>query len=107
MLDLVDPSLGNAYNKGEVMTMINVVLRCTNISPTVRPTMSSVVSMLEGQTTVDDLDLETSVSSDLAKIEEMRKHFQYMKEKNTNESQTQSMSLDGPYTGSSTSAVDL
>ncbi|GMN64451.1 hypothetical protein TIFTF001_033521 [Ficus carica] len=49
LLELVDPSLGSEYSKEEVMTMLNIALLCTNPSPTLRPTMSTVVSMLEGK----------------------------------------------------------
>lgn len=50
-MDLVDPRLsGSEFNKEEAMLMINVSLLCTNASPTLRPSMSAVVSMLEGHT---------------------------------------------------------
>ncbi|CAN6444468.1 unnamed protein product [Victoria cruziana] len=49
LLDLVDPALGSAYSKDEVVRMINVALLCANPSPLLRPKMSTVVSMLEGR----------------------------------------------------------
>lgn len=49
LLELVDPSLGSSYSKKEAMTMLNIALLCTNPSPTLRPPMSSVVKMLEGE----------------------------------------------------------
>ncbi|EXB54095.1 putative LRR receptor-like serine/threonine-protein kinase [Morus notabilis] len=49
LLELVDPSLGSNYSKEEALTMLNLALLCTNPSPTLRPIMSSVVSMLEGK----------------------------------------------------------
>ncbi|KAL6506870.1 hypothetical protein OROHE_022307 [Orobanche hederae] len=52
LLDLVDPSLGSDYSKEEALMMLNVSLLCANLSPTLRPSMSSVVSMLEGKTKV-------------------------------------------------------
>nr|AMM43084.1 LRR-RLK [Vernicia montana] len=107
LLELVDPKLGKNYNKEQVMTMINVALLCTNVSPVVRPAMSSVVSMLEGKASVQNLALDTSVSNDEMRIKAMRKHFQDSIEHSTSESLTQSMALDGPWTGSSTSAKDL
>ncbi|KAI3509744.1 hypothetical protein L1887_25266 [Cichorium endivia] len=48
LLELVDPSLGK-YSKDEAMRMLNLAILCTNISPTLRPPMSSVVKMLEGK----------------------------------------------------------
>ncbi|KAM5586340.1 putative LRR receptor-like serine/threonine-protein kinase [Rosa sericea] len=52
MLELVDPDLGSNYSKEEAMTMLNLALLCTNPSPTLRPPMSSVVSMLEGKSPI-------------------------------------------------------
>ena len=51
-MELVDPSLGSNYLEEEVMNMLNMALLCTNQSPTLRPCMSSVVSMLEGKIAV-------------------------------------------------------
>ncbi|XP_011082787.1 probable LRR receptor-like serine/threonine-protein kinase At1g53440 [Sesamum indicum] len=55
LLELVDPSLGLNYSKEEAMRMLNLALLCANPSPTLRPTMSSVVSMLEGKIPVQAL----------------------------------------------------
>ncbi|KAL5997727.1 hypothetical protein ACLOJK_008657 [Asimina triloba] len=52
LLELVDPNLGSDFSAVEATQMLNVALLCTNAAPTLRPTMSSVVSMLEGQTIV-------------------------------------------------------
>ncbi|KAL6511240.1 hypothetical protein OROMI_034914 [Orobanche minor] len=49
LLDLVDPSLGSNYSKDEALRMLNLSLLCANPSPTLRPSMSSVVSMLKGK----------------------------------------------------------
>ncbi|KAF8035270.1 hypothetical protein BT93_C1329 [Corymbia citriodora subsp. variegata] len=49
VLELVDPRLGSNYSEEEAMRMLNLALLCTNPSPTLRPPMSSVVSMLEGK----------------------------------------------------------
>ncbi|KAB5511954.1 hypothetical protein DKX38_028982 [Salix brachista] len=54
-MEMVDPRLGSAFNKKEVVRMINVALICTNQSPALRPTMSIVVSMIEGKTYVKEL----------------------------------------------------
>ncbi|XP_059442079.1 probable leucine-rich repeat receptor-like serine/threonine-protein kinase At3g14840 [Corylus avellana] len=114
LLELVDPRLGSNYKKEEVMVMINVALLCTNASAAIRPAMSSVVSMLEGGTIVPELVLDPSVSNKEMK-EAMWEHFQQIKEHNMHASQIesvssrliQSTSMDGPWTASSTSTVDL
>ncbi|XP_021821991.1 probable leucine-rich repeat receptor-like serine/threonine-protein kinase At3g14840 [Prunus avium] len=105
LLDLVDPRLRSDFNKEEMMLTINVALLCCNVTSTVRPTMSSVVSMLEGRAAVQELVSDPNASS--FEIEAMRKHFQSSFRRNTGKSQTQTASTEGPWTGSSTSAHDL
>uniref|UniRef100_A0A6N2KBC5 non-specific serine/threonine protein kinase n=1 Tax=Salix viminalis TaxID=40686 RepID=A0A6N2KBC5_SALVM len=64
IMEMVDPRLGSAFNKKEVVRMINVALLCTNQSPALRPAMSTVVSMLEGKTDVEELVMVPSRLSD-------------------------------------------
>nr|DAD37730.1 TPA_asm: hypothetical protein HUJ06_008371 [Nelumbo nucifera] len=49
LLKLVDPVLESNYSEEEALRMLNLALLCTNPSPSLRPTMSSVVSILEGK----------------------------------------------------------
>lgn len=105
LMDLVDPRLGSDFNKEEMMLTINVALLCCNVTSTVRPTMSSVVSMLEGRAAVQELVSDPNASTD--EMEEMRKHFEPSFGRKTGESQTQTASTEGPWTVSSTSAHDL
>uniref|UniRef100_A0A6N2K944 non-specific serine/threonine protein kinase n=1 Tax=Salix viminalis TaxID=40686 RepID=A0A6N2K944_SALVM len=69
IMEMVDPRLGSAFNKKEVVRMINVALLCTNQSPALRPAMSTVVSMLEGKTDVEELVMDPSRMSDQAGYE--------------------------------------
>ncbi|KAJ1441591.1 Serine/threonine-protein kinase, active site [Sesbania bispinosa] len=96
LMELVDRRLGSEFNKEEVMVMINMALLCTNVTPTLRPTMSSVVSMLEGRIVVPEVVSETSEVLDEKKLEAMRQFYH-----------EQSISMEGPWTTSSTSAADL
>ena len=96
-MELADRRLGSNFNEEEVMVMINVALLCTNVSPSLRPTMSSVVSMLEGKTIVQELVSEPSEVLDEKKLEAMRQYYY----------QDQSISMEGPWVVSSTSATDL
>ncbi|KAK9937790.1 hypothetical protein M0R45_014559 [Rubus argutus] len=106
LLDLVDPRLGSDFNKEDVMITINVALLCSNVIAADRPTMSSVVSMLEGKASVQEVVLDPNTSN--YEINEMRKHFQSTIEENMSEnSQRQTMSTEGPWTASSTSVNDL
>ncbi|GLT46362.1 hypothetical protein SLA2020_201230 [Shorea laevis] len=88
LLELVDSRLGSNYNKNEAIKMINVALLCTNPAPAARPIMSSIVSMLEGKTNVDELSLDPGTS-----IELLRKFYQTLEEEDTQENQTKSTYL--------------
>lgn len=44
--------------------IINLALLCTNISPVVRPAMSSVVGILEGRSVMQDYFSDRSISSE-------------------------------------------
>ncbi|XP_030929937.1 probable leucine-rich repeat receptor-like serine/threonine-protein kinase At3g14840 isoform X3 [Quercus lobata] len=107
LIKLVDPRLGSDYNKEEVMVVIHVALLCTNVSSAARPTMSSVVSMLEGNIIVPDLVSDMSLLHDEMKAKELRKYYQINEEINMSESTRRTMSLDGPWTATSSSAADL
>ncbi|KAF5186338.1 Leucine-rich repeat transmembrane protein kinase [Thalictrum thalictroides] len=106
-MELVDPRLEYNYNKDEVLRMINVALLCANASPTLRPPMSSVVSMLEGRIAVQKYVSVSSISSDDMQFKAIRNHYEHNHDKSMSDSLTQSMSIDGPWTGSSTSGQDL
>ncbi|KAK9937792.1 hypothetical protein M0R45_014561 [Rubus argutus] len=106
LLELVDPRLGSDFNKEDMMITINVALHCSNVIAADRPTMSSVVSMLEGKASVQELVLDPNGSND--EINEMRKHFQSNDEENMGENtERQTMSTEGPWTASSISVNDL
>ena len=91
-MELVDPALGSEYSSEEAMVMLNVALLCTNASPTLRPKMSQVVSMLEGRTEVQDLLSDPGFSAVNSKHKAIRNHFWL------HPSRTQSMSINGPCT---------
>ncbi|KAI4333513.1 hypothetical protein L6164_018307 [Bauhinia variegata] len=52
LIELVDPTLSSSHSPIEAMRMLNLALLCTNSSPSLRPSMSSVVNMLEGKAPV-------------------------------------------------------
>ncbi|KAF9621299.1 hypothetical protein IFM89_019385 [Coptis chinensis] len=100
LLELIDPNLGSEFSTEEAMVMLNVSLLCTNASPTLRPTMSQVVSMLEGRTPIQDLLSDPGFSTIDSRVKAIRNHFWQ------NPNLTQSMSTNGPFTDSSTSNGD-
>ncbi|KVH97553.1 Concanavalin A-like lectin/glucanase, subgroup [Cynara cardunculus var. scolymus] len=63
------------YLPEEAMTMLNVALLCTNASPTLRPTMSQAMNMLEGRTNVQDLLSDPGFSTINPKVKALRNHF--------------------------------
>ncbi|CAL5201066.1 unnamed protein product [Lathyrus oleraceus] len=112
LMELVDRRLGSNLNKKEAMVVINVALLCTNVTSNLRPSMSSVVSMLKGRSAVPEFVADSSEVIDEKKFEVMRKYYYQIEENKTSsksETQTQSQSLlsDGPWTAASSSAVDL
>ncbi|CAL5342057.1 unnamed protein product [Camellia sinensis] len=98
LMELVDPRLGSDFNKKEVVAMIDVALLCTNVSPAVRPSMSSVLGMLESRTVTEELVSDSMVSSDEMEPKEMMIELQQSHETNSNDNQIHSMSNDGPWT---------
>ncbi|KAH9745800.1 putative LRR receptor-like serine/threonine-protein kinase [Citrus sinensis] len=96
---LVDTSLGSEYSSEEAMAMLNVALLCTNASPTLRPTMSQVVSMLEGRTVVQDLLADPGFLAVNSKLKAVRSHFWQR------QSQTLSISSYDPITDCSNSSI--
>ncbi|XP_050944114.1 probable leucine-rich repeat receptor-like serine/threonine-protein kinase At3g14840 isoform X1 [Cucumis melo] len=116
LLDLVDPRLGSNFDKAEAMTMINIALQCTDISAADRPSMSTVVGMLEGKIVVEELvsDLNVSKQDVNAMWSQIyRKKGKTMSEtqsmmtcESESESETQSMLMDGPWTDSSIADSD-
>ncbi|GAU31599.1 hypothetical protein TSUD_54230 [Trifolium subterraneum] len=109
LMELVDRRLGSDFNKKEAMVMIDVALLCTNVTSNLRPSMSSVVSMLEGTTVVPEFVSDSSEVMDEKKLEAMRQYYYQMDENKTSKSQTQSQSLlsDGAWTATSSSGADL
>ncbi|MFS7984176.1 putative transferase [Helianthus anomalus] len=99
-MNLVDPKLGSEYDTTEMMVVIELALMCTAISPTDRPTMSSVVSMLEGRDVPEAFIAEPSGSMAKTDRDKMMKLLDI-----ENENQQEEMPF--AYTDSSTSAVSL
>jgi interleukin-1 receptor-associated kinase 1 len=60
--NLVDPSL-RTYDWDQAKLVLNLAMMCTDQSPSLRPTMSQVVAVLEGEKTLEDLSKEISPST--------------------------------------------
>ncbi|KAI9083601.1 hypothetical protein K1719_034543 [Acacia pycnantha] len=104
LMDLVDPQLGEDFNREEIMTVIDVALQCTENSPALRPTMTKVLSILEGrpavQEVVSDDESEIIIDDDLKltkKQEADKDETEQAINSSSHESQTTSKSLSDLY----------
>ncbi|TKY66377.1 leucine-rich repeat receptor serine/threonine-protein kinase [Spatholobus suberectus] len=94
LMEVVDKRLSEDFDKKEAMVMIKVALLCTKVSPALRPTMSSVVSMLKGRTHIQEVVLDTKKALDNKKFEMMRQYYQHRGENNIIESHSQSVPIE-------------
>ncbi|XP_058202454.1 probable LRR receptor-like serine/threonine-protein kinase At1g07650 isoform X24 [Rhododendron vialii] len=105
LMDLVDPKLGSNFNKEEAMRMTKVALLCTNPSPALRPTMSAVVSMLEGKLGIEELVNDPRIYGDDFRFVSLRDKYDELQLQSSTEVEAL---MDHTGTGSSsTSAQDL
>ncbi|KAF3955626.1 hypothetical protein CMV_019170 [Castanea mollissima] len=105
LMELVDPELASEFSKEEVLRMIKVALLCTNPSPAPRPTMTAVVSMLEGGTVVDELNIDPSIyGNNEWRFEALRNQLGQSPQPSSRESQSHAQSSNATWMGSSTSA---
>ncbi|CAI9087855.1 OLC1v1022039C1 [Oldenlandia corymbosa var. corymbosa] len=86
LLELVDPRLGSNFNEEKALRMIKVALMCTNPSPALRPTMSSVVSLLEGRSRDDDLTSDPSIYHDGLKLQGLRDKYSELQQSTSSHS---------------------
>ena len=102
---MVDPKLRSEFNKEEAEKMIKVALLCANASPSLRPSMTAVVSMLEGQTSVHEVISDPSIYGGGSQFK--YDHFQQVADQSCS-TQDHVFSSDKTWNAStSTSAHDL
>ncbi|XP_058202467.1 probable LRR receptor-like serine/threonine-protein kinase At1g29720 isoform X2 [Rhododendron vialii] len=88
LMDLVDPKLGSDFNKEEAMRMTKVALVCTNPSPALRPTMSAVVSMLEGELGIEELVNDPRIYGDDFRFVALRDKYDELLRQTSTEAET-------------------
>lgn len=88
----MDEELGGEYNKVEAEGMIKIGLLCTNGSPSLRPTMSEVVSMLEGRSGIPEMAPDPGSYNQDLRFKAIRDHHKSM---NNNNSKRSSSSTSG------------
>ncbi|KAL5206639.1 hypothetical protein ABZP36_034848 [Zizania latifolia] len=102
LLELVDPDLGSDYSAEEALLMLNVALLCTNAAPTLRPKMTKVVSLLEGQTPLQPFLSDLSLAANSLSSSGLRRNFWQ------NPSESQSMTLQASCSNSNeSSSLDI
>nr|XP_043619279.1 probable LRR receptor-like serine/threonine-protein kinase RFK1 isoform X2 [Erigeron canadensis] len=87
--ELFDEKLESTINKEEAEIVVKVALLCTNGSPSMRPTMSEVVNMLEGKTYVPEIIPEASGYTEDLRFKAMRDFRGQMKSQTGSHTQTQ------------------
>ncbi|KAH7518362.1 hypothetical protein FEM48_Zijuj09G0164800 [Ziziphus jujuba var. spinosa] len=85
LMELVAPRFGSEFNKEEAIRMIKIALLCHNPSPALRPTMSTVVLMLEGRTAVHELIMDPSIYGHKLRFEALRNQFNSFTTESTSE----------------------
>ncbi|CAN6561147.1 unnamed protein product [Malus baccata var. baccata] len=98
LMNLIDPKLSSEFNNEEMMATINVALHCCNSTLKLRPTMSAVVSMLEGKAVIEEFVLDPNPSTSDEMDPTVKKLFQLCLRGDTE-------SVEGPSNDSS-AAVD-
>jgi len=89
---LVDESLGPDLNKTEVEKVVRIALLCTNASLSLRPTMSEVVNMLEGQLDIPDAIPEPSTYTEDLRFKALRDLHQHRSKYSLSVNQSQNSS---------------
>ncbi|KAL4308041.1 hypothetical protein GQ457_01G041550 [Hibiscus cannabinus] len=78
LLELVDEKLGTEFNKVQAEGMVKIALLCTNGSPSLRPTMSEVVGMLEGTTDIPEMIPDPGIYNQDLRFKAIRDHQKSM-----------------------------
>ena len=104
LMELVDLELGSEFSKEEATIITKVALLCINPSLALRPTMTAVVSMLEGRTIVPELTMEASIYANDVRFESFRGQCQTLRA-SSSDSQSLLQSSNVTWIGSSSTAA--
>ncbi|XP_073280892.1 probable LRR receptor-like serine/threonine-protein kinase At1g07650 isoform X2 [Primulina huaijiensis] len=77
LMELVDPRLLPDLDVEETEKLIRIALLCTSPSPALRPTMSEVVSMLQGNVSIQEFNMDPSIYSSELKLNALREKYEY------------------------------
>ncbi|XP_020547211.1 probable LRR receptor-like serine/threonine-protein kinase RFK1 [Sesamum indicum] len=87
--ELVDERLGSRADTEEIDRVVKVALLCTNATPSVRPTMSEVVQMLEGKMVIPDIITVGSPYNNDVRFKAVKDFHQERRNQSANWSQSQ------------------
>ncbi|XP_051149897.1 probable LRR receptor-like serine/threonine-protein kinase At1g07650 isoform X2 [Andrographis paniculata] len=76
LMELVDPRLGSEFDRNEAEKIIRIALLCTSPSPALRPTMSEVVGMLQGQISIQEFNMDPDVYDSELKLQALREKYE-------------------------------
>ncbi|XP_015875666.3 probable LRR receptor-like serine/threonine-protein kinase RFK1 isoform X2 [Ziziphus jujuba] len=107
LTELIDENLGSDINIKEAEITVKIALLCTNASASLRPTMSEVVSMLEGRMTVPDVVPEPSSYGEDLRFKAMRDLHRERQSHSSSGSQIQISTTVHTFSSTSTSGVDI
>ncbi|KAI9121686.1 hypothetical protein K1719_008719 [Acacia pycnantha] len=91
LMELVDERIGSYVNESEAEKVLKVALLCTNASPSIRPTMSEVVNMLEGKMEIPNVVPEPGANNEDLRFKALRDLDKWSRQ-SVNGCQTQSSS---------------
>ncbi|KAL9146169.1 hypothetical protein ABFS82_13G092300 [Erythranthe guttata] len=74
--ELIDERLGSSMKREEVERVVKIAVLCTNATPSVRPTMTEVVQMLEGKMDIPDSIPEGSTYTNDVRFRAMKDFHQ-------------------------------
>ncbi|KAM5587863.1 putative leucine-rich repeat receptor-like serine/threonine-protein kinase [Rosa sericea] len=105
LVELVDPRLGSDFSNEEAVRMVKVALLCINPVAALRPTMSAVVSMLEGRTPVDELIMDPNIYSEEMRLTALRNPFEQIAQERAGGTQSLIHSSDASWNDSSAPTI--
>ncbi|XP_070663114.1 probable LRR receptor-like serine/threonine-protein kinase RFK1 isoform X5 [Malus domestica] len=107
LLELIDERLGSEVDQKEAEIMVKVALLCTNASASLRPSMSEVVSMLEGQIPVPDVIPKPSTYKEDLRFKAMRDLHRQRGDHSSSTAHTQNSTTVHTFESTSTTGLDF
>ncbi|XP_050107984.1 probable LRR receptor-like serine/threonine-protein kinase RFK1 isoform X5 [Malus sylvestris] len=107
LLELIDERLGSEVDQKEAEIMVKVALLCTNASASLRPSMSEVVSILEGQIPVPDVIPKPSTYTEDLRFKAMRDLHRQRGDHSSSTAHTQNSTTVHTFESTSTTGLDF